>query len=110
MDLAGWRDIALVIIGLLNAVIALIVLVITFLLWRYSRKGVHAVEKLLTERVRPLLDAVEARAAVARDYTARLPGNPRPEGELPSAAASRLPSLRLPFRRKKRRRLPFLPS
>lgn len=109
MDLAGWRDIALIIIGILNILITLIVGTIFFGLWYGSRKGFGALERLIKEQVRPRLDTFEKQLAQVRERTAALPGN-RPVG----GRAVRAPKKRsllavLPFRRR-RRRIPFLPG
>ena len=110
MDLAGWRDIALWIIGFFHILFATIVAAIFFLLWRYSRKGFNLLDRLVAERVRPALDAAELQLLAIRDQTARLPGSRGIGlGEAPEPKKKGLP-LSLPFLKKKRRRIPFLPS
>lgn len=109
MDLAGWRDIALWIIGFFQILFAAITAAIFFFIWRYSRKGFGLLDRLVAERVRPALDAAELQLLAIRDQTARLPGSRGIGlGEAPAAKKKGLP-LPLPFFRKKRR-FPFLPS
>ena len=110
MDLAAWRDISLIVIGVLYCLVTLVVGAILFFVWRYSRGGFSALDRLLTQKVRPALDQVELQLLAIRERTAALPGNA-------SLGAGQGPPQRrrgglmalLPFRRK-RRRFPFLPS
>jgi len=108
MDLAGWRDIALWIIGFFHLLFALVVAASFFFLWKYSRKGFNWVDTFIEERVRPALDTAERQLLVIRDQTARLPGS-RGIGLGEAPEPKKGFSLPLPFRKKKRR-IPFLPS
>ena len=109
MDLAGWRDLALIVIGLFHVIIVLVVGAIAGAVWFFSRKGFKIVDRLLAEKVRPALDTVEMQLLAVRDRTARLHGNEAIGlGEAPQPKQRKLP-FPLPFG-KKRRRLPFLPS
>jgi hypothetical protein len=111
MDLAAWRDIALIIIGILYGLVTLVVGAVAFFIWLYSRKGFGALEDLLNKKVRPALDAAERQLMLVRDRSAALPGNlSLGAGELPPPRKGGGLSLPVPFRRKKKRRLPFLPS
>jgi|GEM_PF-2498994 len=109
MDLAGWRDIALMVIALLYAIVTLVVGAVAFVVWMYGRRGLGWVDTFLNEKVRPALDAAEQQLVLIRDRTAALPGNlslgAGEAGATPKRAG--LPSL--PFRKKKRR-FPLLPS
>ncbi|MGH2584099.1 MAG: hypothetical protein ACRDJE_04235 [Dehalococcoidia bacterium] len=109
MDLADWTDIALIVIAILYSVITAVVMAVAAVVWWYGRKGFKAVDRLIDQKVRPALDAVELQLLAIRDQTARLPGNQAIGlGEAPARKGRGLP-LPLPFRRK-RRRFPFLPS
>jgi hypothetical protein len=110
MDLAGWRDVALWIIGFFHAIFAAVIAAIFFFTWRYSRKGFNLLDQVVEQRVRPALDATERQLLTVRDRTARLPGSRGIGlGEAPAPKKSGV-ALPLPFFRKKRRRFPFLPS
>lgn len=110
MNLAEGRDIALMVIAFLHAIIAFIVFGIFGVLWYFSGKGFGALERLLEQKVRPALDKVEKQLIAVRDRTAALPGN-ESIGAGSSPKKSKAGGLlnKLPFR-KKRRRIPFLPS
>jgi hypothetical protein len=110
VDLAAWRDISLVIIGVLYTLITLVVGVIFFVVWRYSRGGFRALDRLLTQKVRPALDQVELQLLALRERTAALPGNAAlGAGQGPPRRRRGGLLALLPFRRK-RRRFPLLPS
>lgn len=112
MDLAGWRDLALVIIGIVYGLVTLIGLAIAFALWFFSRKGFGALDRVLDKKVRPALDKVEQQLLMVRDRTASLPGSAAigaiEEGDQQRGGLLAL-TRSLPFRRKKKRRIPFLP-
>lgn len=114
MDLADWRDIALIFIGIVYGLVTLLGGTIAFALWYFSRKGFGALDRLVDQRVRPMLDKAEQQLLAVRDRTASLPGSPALgaiEGEGRTSGGGLLALTRsLPFRRKKRRRIPFLPS
>jgi hypothetical protein len=108
MDLAGWRDIALYVIAILYILVTIVVAGVAFAIWWFGRKGFNAVDRLVAEKVRPALDQVEMQLLTVRDRTARLPGNQALGlGEAPAKKKGGLP---LPFGRKKKRRIPLLPS
>jgi hypothetical protein len=108
MDLAGWRDLSLIVIALLYSILTIVVAAAGFAIWWFGRKGFHAVDRVIAQKVRPALDAVEMQLLVVRDQTARIPGSTGIGlGEAPEPKQGRLP---IPFRRKKRRRFPLLPS
>lgn len=110
MDLAGWRDIALIIIGLIHMVIVLVIAGIAGVVWIYSGKGFSALNRLIDTKVRPALDQVELQMLAVRDRTAQLPGNARlGAGEMPVRKKKGLLPFSLPFGKKKRR-FPLLPS
>jgi hypothetical protein len=109
LALAGWRDVALIIIMIIHIVITAIMLVIAFFAWRYSNKGFNALDKLIQKRVRPALDQVELQLVDLRERTTRLPGSGAVVAvEAPKKKKGGGP-FPLPFRRK-RRRFPLLPS
>ena len=111
LALDGWRDVALIIIGLIHIVITLIMAVVGFFLWRYSGKGFKALDRLIQKRVRPALDQMELQMVDLRERTARLPGNAAVvtvEGTSKKKKKGGGP-FPIPFRRK-RRRFPLLPS
>jgi hypothetical protein len=108
MDLADWRNVSLYVIAILYTLVTIVVGIIFGAIWWYGRKGFHAVDRVITEKVRPALDSVEMQLLTVRDQTARLPGNQALGlGEAPARKKGGLP---LPFGRKKRRRFPLLPS
>jgi hypothetical protein len=110
MDLAAWRDVALIIIGIIYGLVTIVVGAIAFVVWLYGRKGFGALENVLTTKVRPALDAAEQQLIAVRARSAALPGNlSLGAGEAPAKKSGGL-SLPVPFRRKKKRRIPFLPS
>jgi hypothetical protein len=107
MDLADWRNVSLYVIAILYSLITLVVAAVAFAVWWFGRKGFHALDRVIEEKVRPALDAVEMQLLTVRDQTARLPGNQALGlGEAPTKKKG---GLSLPFRRKKRR-FPLLPS
>ena len=111
MDLADWRDIALIIIGFIHVLIVLVVAGVAGAIWIFGGKGLRALNRLVNEKVRPILGQVELQMLAVRDRTARLPGNAALGlGEMPAQKQKKkgLP-FPLPFG-KKRRRFPFLPS
>ena len=110
MDLAGWRDIALIVLGIIYGLLTFAVLAIAGAIWYLGRKYVRGrLVRLINEKVRPGLDRVEQLMLTARDGTARLPGNAAiGAGALPAKRKRGGSPFSLPFRR--RRRFPFLPS
>ena len=110
MELGWWRDIALIVIGILNILTALITAAVAFAAWRYGGKGLGIVERLLEQKVRPVLDRAEQQLVIVRDRTARLPGNASiGAGDTPAGRKRGKLPFALPFRRR-RRRFPLLPS
>lgn len=110
MSLAEGRDIALIILAFLHAIIAFVLFALFAAVWYFSGKGFGAVERLIEQKLRPALDKVEKQLLAVRDRTAALPGNDSigaGSGPKKSKAGGLLS--KLPFR-KKRRRIPFLPS
>lgn len=101
------RDWVLIVAGILWLILGLIPMAIAAALAFVTRRGMGAADRMVTKKLRPSLAQLHGRLAAARDFTSRLPGNtPLPEGE--ARPAARLPGIRNPFRRKKRRRwLPF---
>jgi hypothetical protein len=109
MDLAGWRDIALWIIGFFYLLFSVVMAVALYFAWRYSAKGFKALDRLINQSGRPALKNVELQLLTIRDQTARLPGNASIGlGEAPARKSTGLLS-KLPFGKKKRK-LPLLPS
>jgi hypothetical protein len=107
MDVESVRDWLVIIAGILWILLTLVVAVFFAALWWLTRMGLNASDKAVNEKVRPALEKVHARAAVLQDRTSRLPGNvPTPEGE--ARLVPRRRRLALPFRRRRRRVLPFL--
>jgi hypothetical protein len=109
VDLADWRDVSLIIIGVLYSLITLVVGAIFFFVWRYSRGGFSALDRLLTQKVRPALDQVELQLLALRARSAELPGNAAlGAGEGPPQRGRGGLLALLPARRR-RRRFPFPP-
>ena len=110
MDLAGWRDIALIVIGIIYGVITLAVAGVAGAIWFFGRKYLRGrLVRLINEKARPALDRVEQVLLSVRDASARLPGNAAiGAGDLPAKRKRGGLPFPLPFRR--RRRFPFLPS
>jgi hypothetical protein len=109
MDLAGWRDIALWMIGFFYLLFSIVMAVVLFFAWRYGAKGFKALDRLITKQGRPALKNVELQLLTLRDRTARLPGSAGIGlGEAPAPKTKGLP-FKLPFGRKKRK-FPLLPS
>lgn len=107
MSLESIRDWVVIIAGILWLILTLVIAAIFAALWWATRKGLGSLDKLITDKARPALARVHAHAALLQDKTSRLPGNtPTPEGEIVDRPA-RGRGLRLPFRRKRRRLLPF---
>lgn len=110
MNLTEGRDIALMVIAFLHAIIAFVIFVVFGALWYFSGKGFGIVERLIEQKVRPALDTVEKQLLAVRDRTAALPGNESiGAGSAPKGKKAAGLLDKLPFR-KKRRRIPFLPS
>ena len=110
MDLADWRDIALIIIGFIHVLLVLVVAGVAGAIWIFGGKGLRALNRLLNEKVRPVMGQVELQMLAVRDRTARLPGNAALGlGEMPAQKQKKGLPFPLPFG-KKRRRFPFLPS
>lgn len=108
MDLSAWADVSLIIIGVLYTIVTIVVGVVFFFIWRYSRGGFAALDRLLNQTVRPALDRIEQQLLAVRERSAALPGSPAlGAGQGPPRRGPGLLA-RLPFRR--RRRFPFLPS
>ncbi len=107
------RDVLVVIAGILWFIVTLALAAASFFIQKYTRKGMNAANGLFPTRLRPLMQTAQTYAGVARDFTARLPGNAAPEAPAQETVAGsrkpsrRLPRLRVPFRRR-RRRIPFL--
>lgn len=109
MDVQSVRDWVLIVAGILWGLLTLVVAVIAGGVLYFTRKGFKATRKLRPNTVQPLLQRVQTNLNMARDKTSLLPGNqPVIEGEA-RTVIPRLP-LRLPFRRKKKRRFGILPG
>lgn len=100
------RDWVVIYAGVLWMLVTIVVAAIFGGLWIGSSMGLGAVNKAITEKVRPALDAGHTRLAALRDQTSRLPGNtPLPDATVAPSKGRR--KFSVPFRRK-RRRFPLL--
>jgi hypothetical protein len=109
MDVESVRDWVLIFAGILWGLLTLVAAAVAAGVLMITGKGFGAARKLRPEKVQPLLQRAQANLNVIRDKTSLLPGNqPVIEGEA-RPVTPRLP-LRLPFRRKKKRRFGILPG
>jgi hypothetical protein len=109
MDLAGWRDLSLIVIGFFYAIGTLVVGVVAFLLWIYSRRGLGFVDRFITDQARPFLDRVELQLIDLRERSTALPGNASLGAGDPRVKQARGRSLPFPIPFRRKRRIPFLP-
>jgi len=109
MDVESVRDWVLIFAGILWGLLTLVAAVLAAGVLMLTGKGFGAARKLRPETIQPLLQRVQSNLNMARDKTSLLPGNqPVIEGEA-RTVTPRFP-LRLPFRRKKKRRFGILPG
>lgn len=104
------RDWVLIFAGLLWGTLTVLVLAAVAGLLFAALKGFSLSDRLLLDRLHATLEQAHVKAMALRDLTSRMPGNtPLPEGQVkPARAQGPLAALPLPWRRKRRRRLPFL--
>ena len=106
MSIEGVRDAVVIVAGFITALWTAAAAAVFAVLWFLTRKYLGKANKLLTQKGRPTLDKVHVRLMAIRDRTARLPGNvPLPEGTATPARSGG--GFRLPWKKKKRRLLPF---
>jgi hypothetical protein len=102
------RDWVVLAAGIVWGLVTFGVMAVFAALWWLTRKYFGKANQLIEKKVRPMLERVHTQAAVIQDRTSRLPGNvPTPEAESRAVVRSRSRP-RLPWPRRKRRRLPII--
>lgn len=108
MDVESVRDWVLIYAGILWGLLTLVAALVAAGALYATGKAFGAASKLRPDTIQPRLQRAQAYLNVMRDKTSLLPGNqPVIEGEA-RTVTPRFP-LRLPFRRKKKRRFGILP-
>jgi len=109
MGLDWWRDLAVVLAGVMYTVLGLIVFAVVALIFWFARKGMKALHRLVQTRLAPVLDRGHGILRTVEGRTARFPGAPGSAAGITEVAGvvQKARNVKPPFRSRKRSWRPF---